>query len=130
MRLRLFLPSHVEVDRQVEKVSAEGLHGQFTVLPRHVGGVAALVPGLLSFVADGEETFLAVDGGTLVKRGDDVLVSTPAAVPARDLEELEPAVGRAQQATGAQEDRARAALARIETDLVQRFVELEERRRG
>lgn len=130
MRLRLLLPSHVVVDERVERVSAEGLHGQFTMLPRHVDGVVALVPGLLSFVVDGEETFFAVDGGTLVKEGDEVLVSSVAAARGPELEALGRSVWRSQRAADTEEDRAHGALVRIEMNLVQRFVDLEERRRA
>lgn len=126
MRLRLLLPSRVAVDREVERVAAEGLHGQFTVLPRHVDGVAGLVPGLLSYVEDGEETFWSVRAGTLVKRGRDVLVSTTGAVRGPGLEDLAPALRRAQRSEAAEETRTRNALARIESTLVQRFAELEE----
>lgn len=130
MRLRLLLPDRVAVDRQVERVSAEGCHGQFTLLPRHVDAAVALVPGLLSFVAEGTESFFAVAAGTLVKQGTQVLVATTEAVPGPDLDELEQAVRRSQRAVAAHETEARNALARIETDLVQRFVELEERTRA
>ena len=130
MRLRLLLPNRVEVDRRVDRVSAEGLHGQFTVLPRHVDAVVTLVPGLLSFVADGEEAFHAVDGGTLVKQGAEVLVATTEAVAGPDLAELDRAVRRSLRLLAEEEERARNALVRIETDLVQRFVDFEERGRG
>lgn len=126
MRLQLLLPSRVEVDQEVDRVSAEGLHGQFTLLPRHVDGVAALVPGLLSFVTEGDETFYSVRAGTLIKRGRDVLVSTAGAALGPSLEELEPALRLAQQSAAAEETQAHNALARIETTLMQRFAELEE----
>lgn len=130
MRLRLLLPSHVEADREVDRVSAEGVHGQFTVLPRHVDGVMALVAGLLSYVAEDEEVFYAVDGGTLVKHGEVVLVATTGAHLGPGLEDLDLAVPRGLHEALAEEARARGALVRIEHDLIQRFVELEEQGRA
>ena len=76
MRLRILLPTHVEIDEEVDKVSAEGLEGAFCLLPRHLDWVAGLVPSLLSYEQDGQERFLAVNGGILVKCGDEVAVST------------------------------------------------------
>ena len=124
MRLRLLLPSRVAVDQEVERVAAEGLHGQFAMLPRHVDG--GVVPGLLSFVAGDDETFFSVRAGTLVKRGGDVLVSTTGAVRGPRLEDLEPALRLAERSAATEEARTRNALARIEARLLQRFAELEE----
>ena len=81
MRLRILLPTAVLADTDTDRVTADGLHGSFTLLPRHVDTLAALVPGLLSYdPPDGPEVFVAVDGGLLVKYGTDVLVTTRRAV--------------------------------------------------
>ena len=77
MRLKLLIPTRVVVDEEVAKVVADGEHGSFCLLPEHVDFLAALVPGLLAFEDEaGQERFVAVDEGVLVKRGDEVLVST------------------------------------------------------
>ncbi|NIO10483.1 MAG: F0F1 ATP synthase subunit epsilon, partial [Deltaproteobacteria bacterium] len=89
MRLKVLLPTEVIVDEEVAKVVAEAGNGSFCLLSRHVDFVAALVPGLLSFdTPEGEEVFLAVDGGILVKCKQDVLVSTRNAIRGPDLGEL------------------------------------------
>jgi len=49
IRLRIFLPENVLLDRPVRKVVAEGETGSFALLPRHVDYVEPLVPGILSF---------------------------------------------------------------------------------
>ena len=68
MRLKLLLPGEVLVDEETTKIIAEAENGSFCLKPKHVDFIAALVPGLLSFIADdGEEVFLAVDEGILVK---------------------------------------------------------------
>lgn len=78
MRLKILLATEVLTDETVEKVTADGLHGSFTLLPRHTDVLAALVPGLVSYLLPGgEERFAAVDGGLMVKRGALVTVSTP-----------------------------------------------------
>jgi len=127
MRLRVFLPSHIAADERVDQVSAEAESGAFSLLPRHVDFVTALASGLMSFVRDGRETFLAVDGGILVKRGDEVLVSAPNAVRGDDLDRLHRTVEEDFQRMDERERRARASLLRLEADFVRRFLELESR---
>jgi len=65
MTLRVLLPEKVVLEREVQKVVAEGENGSFGLLPRHVDYVEPLVPGILSFVPVGEtdEVFAAVDEG-------------------------------------------------------------------
>src|SRR6056297_3098845 len=93
MRLKLLIPAKIIVDQEVMKVVAEGDHGSFCLLPKHVDFLASLVPGLLAFEdADGNEQFVAVDEGVLVKRGDQVLVSTLQSVRGGELQQLRHAV--------------------------------------
>ena len=89
MRLKVMTPTRIVVDESASKITAEALNGSFCLLPRHIDFLAALVPGILFFEnRDGQETFVAVDGGVLVKCADEVSVSTRMAVPGRELESL------------------------------------------
>jgi len=125
MRILVTTPARIEVDQTVTRISGEATIGSFTLLPRHIDFVAALTPGLLSFESEaGDETFLAVDGGTIVKVAEAVRVSTPRAVRG-DLGELDEAIRYGLLARGQQETLARTALEKIEADFVRRFVELE-----
>lgn len=127
MRLRILLPTDVIVDEEVRKVRAEGTHGSFTLLPRHVDYVVAILPGILSYeTADGEEKLLAVDSGILVKCGRDVRLSTRNAMRAPDLAALRQAVETQLRATDEREHKARLALARLEATFVRQFLTLEE----
>ncbi len=125
MRLKVLLPTEVLIDQAVVKVVAEAENGSFGLLPRHIDFVAALVPGLLSFTTEeGEEEFLAVDEGILVKCGPEVLVSTQNAVRGGDLGTLRQAVEERSQVVAERERETRSALARLEADFVRRFMEL------
>jgi F-type H+-transporting ATPase subunit epsilon len=128
MRLTVLLPTEILVNEEVAKVVAEAQNGSFCLLPRHIDFVAALVPGLLSFVktADGAEEFLAVDEGLLVKCGPQVLVSTPQAVRGGKLGLLQETVEKTFKVLTDQEKRARTALANLEANLIRRFLKLEE----
>jgi F-type H+-transporting ATPase subunit epsilon len=128
MRLTVLLPTEILVDEEVSKVVAEAQNGSFCLLPRHIDFVAALVPGLLSFVktADGEEEFLAADEGLLVKCGPQVLVSTRQAVRGEELGLLRETVEKTFKVLTDQEKRTRTALANLEANFIRRFLKLEE----
>jgi len=126
MRLRVMIPTDVVVDERVRKVVAEGPDGLFCLLPRHVDVAHALVPGVLAFTGeDGRQRHAAVDRGTLVKVGHDVLVSVLDAVVGAGLPELQEAIRRSFLAIDEEERLARTALARLEAGALRRFLELE-----
>ncbi len=127
MNLKILLPSAVMLYQPVQKVTAEAENGSFCLLPRHIDFLAALVPGLLSYVdPHGHEHFLAIDAGILVKQADQVLVSTRQAVQGEDIGTLRDTVRKTFQTIDERERTARSAVARLESDLIRRFLELEE----
>lgn len=128
MNLKVLLPSEVLLDRQVLKLTAEAPNGFFCLLPRHIDFVATIVPGILSFL-DSErlEHFVAVDEGTLVKCGPQVLVSTRHAVMSEDLGQLQQVVEQQFESIDERERLARSAAARLESGMVRRFMDLEKR---
>ena len=126
MRLRVLLPTEVLLDREAVKVVAEAANGSFCLLPRHIDFVAALVPGILRYhTPEGDERLIGIDEGTLVKRGDDVLISVLAAVHGVALNELSSAVTQQFLQRDEDERQARGALARLEAGTLRRFYELE-----
>ncbi len=127
MRVKVILPSGVFLAQEAAKLVAEAQNGSFCLLPRHVDFVAALVPGILALASeDGEETFLAVDEGILVKRGLDVWVSTWNAVQGA-LGELRQAVREQFREMDESEHRARLALDHLEASLVRQILDWEGR---
>jgi F-type H+-transporting ATPase subunit epsilon len=131
MKLKVLLPTEVLIDLEVSKVCAEAENGSFCLLPRHIDFVAALVPGLLSIETEsGQETFLAVDEGILVKCGPEVLVSTRHAVQGPDLGDLKKTVEQEFRVLDEREKQTRSVLARLEASFVRRFIKLEDDTRG
>jgi len=127
MRLQVLLPTRVEVDEEAVQVSAEGAEGAFALLPRHIDIACALRPGLLSFTAPGgRETFLAIDGGVLVKCGERVRVSTPRAARG-ELGDLRRAVEEQFRHLSDRQQQARSAAEKMQADFIRRFIELEHR---
>ena len=127
MRVKIALPTRLCYEGKVRKVNAEATNGSFTLLPRHIDFVTALVPGILSFEttrAKAEEIFFAVDEGILVKCGPEVLISTRNAVRGADLASLHHTIRAHFETLDEQERRARSALVRLEADFVRRYLEL------
>ncbi|WP_419661632.1 AtpC2: ATP synthase, subunit epsilon (ATP synthase F1 sector subunit epsilon) [Desulfosarcina variabilis str. Montpellier] len=123
MKLLIILPADVFLDEAVDKVVASGPQGAFGIRPRHLDMAAALAPGILSYwTLDGGEHFLAVNGGILVKQGQQVQVATRMAVSG-SLGELHKAVSRFVADVDDRERQARGAVARLEAHFIRRFVE-------
>lgn len=127
MKLKVLLPTEILVDQEVTKVIAGAENGSFCLLPRHIDFVAALPPGILIFEsAEGHEEFIALDEGTLVKVGQEVLVSTRNAVRSSELGTLKQIVEQEFRVLDDREKMTRSASAKLEADLVRRFIELGE----
>jgi F-type H+-transporting ATPase subunit epsilon len=126
MKLRIFLPTRILLEREVATVTARGPHGAFGLLPRHIDMVSALSPGLLGYrrSADAEEEFVAIDRGILVKQGDEVRVSVRNAVADAPLEELSELVEQHFTVLDEQERKVKSAVARLEADFLRRFMEI------
>lgn len=123
MRVKVILPSGVLLEQEAVKVVAEAQNGSFGLFPHHVDFVAALVPGILALTSQsGEETFLGVDEGVLVKHGPEVLVSTWNAAQGT-LGTLRHAVRAQFSELGEQEQKARLALDRLEASLARQILD-------
>ncbi|MBM4235844.1 MAG: F0F1 ATP synthase subunit epsilon [Firmicutes bacterium] len=130
MKLKVLLPAKVLLDEEVEKVTAEAENGFFTLLPRHVDFVAALVPGIFSYqTTGGAEYFLAIDEGVLVKQGEQVFVSTARAMSGDNLDQLQDTVEIELKVLSENEKKARTVMSRLEADTLRRFTRMGGERR-
>ncbi len=125
MNLKILLPSGVLLEEEVAQVTAEAQNGYFTMLPRHIDFVAALVPGIFSYLTPaGQERYLAIDEGIVVKQGRQVYVSAARAVPGDDLVYLQETVENELKTLGESEKKARTVMSRLEADTLRRFTRL------
>ena len=123
LRLKIFHPSEIFLDEEVSKVVVESPAGSFGIRPRHLDMTLPLAPGILNYwTVRGKETFLAVNGGILVKQGEDVFVATRMVV-AGELGVLNNKVSKFLSDVDEKERRSRSAVAKLEADFVRRFVE-------
>ncbi|WP_292763291.1 F0F1 ATP synthase subunit epsilon [Nostoc sp. NOS(2021)] len=125
MRLKVVLPTKILIETGAIKVIAEAENGIFCLLPRHIDFVTTLIPSLLSFVsAQGQEQFLAIDQGILIKHGDQVTVATQYAVSGGDLGMLRKTVEEQFRLIDEREKTARSVLAKLEVNTIRHFIEL------
>lgn len=132
MRIEVLLPSRILATDEVSSVVAEGHEGAFGILERHIDYVSPLVPGILTYrrKADDAERIFAVDEGTLVKVGPEILVSVRDAVEGDDLPTLRDTVERRFRRLDERERQARSALATLESRFIRRFIEQVRELRG
>lgn len=125
MQLKILLPAEIMMEQKVKKIVAEAENGSFCLMPNHIDFVATLSPGLFTYeLAEGGQELLAMDSGTLVKKGDDVFVSTRNAVRAPDLGKVKQVVQQQYDVLDEREKMVRSASAKLEASLIRRFVEL------
>lgn len=130
MKLKVLVPTKVFLTATVQQVNAEAENGAFGLLPNHIDFVTALAPGILSYRSEaGEEVFIAVDRGILVKCGQEVLVSTGQAIKDADLETLQQTVQEQFRQLDEQQKHARTAIARLEAGLARGMLEMGEESR-
>ncbi|TAJ16232.1 MAG: F0F1 ATP synthase subunit epsilon [Rugosibacter sp.] len=123
MQLKILLPFQVFANKTgVSRIVAETREGSFGLLPQRLDCVAVLEPGILSYETEtGEEFFVAVDEGVLVKTGVEVLVSVRRALSGTDLGQLRTEVEKEFLAIDEQEQSVRTVMAKLETGFLRRF---------
>lgn len=125
MMLTVTTPRGRLLEEEAAKVSAEAVNGSFTLLPRHQDFVTAVVACVLVFeTPDGRERLVAVDRGTLVKRGDRTMLSVRAAVEGTDLATLADTVREQFRVESDQDRKMRSSMVEIEVGMVRRFLEV------
>lgn len=125
IHLKVLLPSRVFLDEdQVQRVVLSTDQGSLGIYPRRRDFVAALVPGILTYQTDGgEEVYLAVDRGLVLKTGLEILVSTHNATRGEGLGHLKEAVERDFRRLSEMDSSTRATLQKLETDMFRRIME-------
>jgi F-type H+-transporting ATPase subunit epsilon len=125
LNVKILLPSEVFFKGEAAKLTAEAVNGSFCLLPKHVDFVSAVVPGILIMEdAKGKTVFFAIDQGVLVKKGDEVFVSTRNAFAIPDLGKGREIVEEKFKVIDDREKTARAAAYKLEADMVRRLMEI------
>lgn len=125
LRIKLTLPYETILEKEVDKITAPGVEGSFQVLPKHIDVVWTLQPGILILSLDDEDEYFAIDKGVLVKEDDIVYISSFKAIKGDSLENLNKAISENFKNLDEREKKAQKVLVKLETDTMQRFMEIE-----
>jgi F-type H+-transporting ATPase subunit epsilon len=123
LNLKILLPYKVFANlKNVSSITAETSQGSFGILPRRLDCVAALVPGIISYITgQGSENYVAVDEGVLIKTGADVFVSVRNAITGANLDQLHDSVEKEFKNLNKKEKDVRSALTKMENGFIRTF---------
>jgi F-type H+-transporting ATPase subunit epsilon len=136
LKLRIITPERVVFDEEnIDSVTLPGVMGEMTILPQHAPIMTELRPGPVLFRRGGEEIDLALSGGFLEVRNDNVVVLADTAERSDEIDQAraEEARRKAQEEIAERQGtidiaRAMAALERAQARL--RVVDRRRRRPG
>lgn len=123
MNIKILLPSRVLLDKEVTKIQAEATYGHFTLLPKHIDFVAPLETSILILSQEKKISYVAIDGGLLVKKNQHVWISTPRGMIDDDLDVLQQHIEKQWEIIKQTEQKAKKAMSKLESDAIRRYVE-------
>ena len=100
IRLDLVTPERRLFAGDVEQVVAEGVLGEFMVLPGHANFITLLKPGVLIFIQDGKRRMVAGSGGfaeVTLKHGVRIMAETAEFAEEIDVDRAKAAKERAEK---------------------------------
>lgn len=123
MKLSIQMPSRIFLEQKdVVKIVAESTRGSFGILPNRLDCIAYLVPGIFLYeLAGGEEFYIAVDCGFLVKDGDRVSVSVHNAIGDVPLADLQSVVDEQLKSLDEQEMALRNSISLLQSSMIGSF---------
>ena len=126
MKLVISTPFEQVTDDVATRIYATTQFGMWCILPKHMDMVLVLEPGLLIYLdKEGAEQTIAVNGGTLVKAGDEIRIATRNAMTGSRLSMISEDV-RAHFADESEDERrAQTSLARLEANIIRRLLALD-----
>ncbi len=125
MNLKILLPFKVFADiKDVSSIVMETSEGSYGLLPQRLDCVAALVPGIFTYEADGTSHYVAVDNGIMIKAGTQVLVSVRNAVGGADLGKLGDLVKKDFKSAYENQKQVTTVIAKLERGFIYSFDKL------
>ena len=123
MQLQVLLPFKVFANYEsIESIVLETKSGAFGLLPNRRDCVADIEPGVLTYTRqDQEPSYIAIDEGVMVKKGQQVWISVRNAHTDVDLKALKESVKTVFLNLTEQERDVRAVLARLESGFMRGF---------
>ncbi len=123
--LKIMLPHTIFLEEEgVESVQVETAAGSHGFLPQRLDCTAPLPPGLITYIKAGEEHYVAVDKGILVKAGNMIAVAVRNAMAGSDLGALHKRIDEQFRKLDELEQESRRTLSYLESGFVRNFERL------
>ena len=87
LHLRVITPKKVVMEQDVDRVTAPGADGEFTVLPQHSKLFSMLQEGIVTIHHKGGEDFLAIGSGYLETDGTELTILVSSAYGQDEIDE-------------------------------------------
>jgi len=87
LHLRIITPKKIVLEQDVERVTAPGADGEFTVLPKHTKLFSLLTEGIVTIHTKQGEDFLAIGSGYLETDGSELTVLVSRAYGQDEIDE-------------------------------------------
>lgn len=126
LTLKISTPTGIALETTTAQVDFEAIDGFFTLLPRHVDMISALKSGILSYKVGDKKSYVACHKGVLVKKGDEVSVSTKLAVLGSDLKELQQKIAVDFKEMEQERKEVNLAMAKLELGLAKGILSLKQ----
>ncbi len=124
MKLNIITPLETFFVDDVEAIYAEGLEGYFTILPNHADYVSSLKISIFKFVKGNKENIFAIDGGVLVKVGNQINLAIRHAIKGDNLVDLKNKMDKEFYEIDDNERKSKTALASLEVGIAKLLLEL------
>lgn len=126
MNLKLSVPTSMLLDQPVAKIIVEAGNGSICILPRHTDYLTALVPGIMIVTdCEGNEIYFANDHGLLVKRGQELAISSRRAIQGPDLGLLRQTVHEEFEKLTENDRNCQSAIAGLEANFLRKLLEMQ-----
>ena len=129
LKLEIVTPDAVVYSKDAEFVILQGVEGQMTILPQHVGLMTQLVPGEMVVRSGGQDEFLAVGEGLVQVTGERVAVLTDMAVAAESIDEARVEEARQRATARLREKLSSEEVASVNASLARSLTQLQVKRR-
>ena len=124
MILKIVTPYSIVLNVPVSQVTVDALDGFFTLKPKHVDFVNALKSGIISYKKEEKKAFIACNRGVVVKKGDEVSISTPLAILGENLDDLKKKIAVDFRMMEEERKEVRVSMARLEVGLTKGLASL------
>ncbi|MFP4362468.1 MAG: F0F1 ATP synthase subunit epsilon [Spirochaetia bacterium] len=124
MKLRVLVPQKILIEQNAEKITADSLHGVFTILEHHIDCACLLSPGVIIIKNGDKETFIANDEGVLLKNGEVVNVSVRRGIICDSLDNIDELVEQEFLERSETQKKLQTALTRLEINFTKQLIEM------